>query len=496
MNQYSVDDPYKNVSDDVADCSSENNYDSDIYDSNAKFNITDTSHYDLSCFKSYDIRGKVPEQFNEELAYKIGLAYVQIFSPGQVVVGRDVRIESQSLANAVISGLRDAGSDVVDIGLCGTEEVYFHCFNGEAAGVGGGIMVTASHNPIGYNGLKMVSKGSKPIFAERGLNQIKQIIENNNFQGVAKHKGNMIADHNKSSYIEHLLNYINLLKLESLKIVVNPGNGPAGQIVRLLEKKLPFEFVFIHEEPDGTFPNGVPNPILKENQQSTSEAVIRHGANFGVAWDGDFDRCFFFDEYGAFIEGYYVVGLLSEVLLNNTRGESIIHDPRLIWNTMDIAESHAAISVQSKTGHSFMKDAMRSANAIYGGEMSAHHYFRDFAYCDSGMIPWLLVAELLSTEKKALSSIIDNRKKLYPCSGEINFRVNDSEVIINKILEYYSDQSPKIDKLDGISLEFDNWRFNLRRSNTEPLLRLNVETRGDESKLNKEIAHLKSLILT
>lgn len=451
---------------------------------------------DLSCFKSYDIRGKVPEQFSAELAYKIGRAYVQSFKPGIVIVGRDVRIESPEIAESIIAGITDAGADVIDIGICGTEEVYFHCFNREEQGVGGGIMVTASHNPKGHNGLKMVSRGSRPIFAERGLDQIKQIIQNNLIEEKASPEGSKQINEDKSDYIQHLLGYTDIAKLKPLKIIANPGNGPAGAIVRLLEQHLPFEFILINEEPDGTFPNGVPNPIIKENQHSTAQAVVKHGADFGIAWDGDFDRCFFFDEKGQFIEGYYIVGLLSEVLLNKSSKETIIHDPRLIWNTIDIAGSYGASCVQSKTGHSFMKDAMRRSNAIYGGEMSAHHYFRDFAYCDSGMIPWLLVAELLSIKESSLSSVIADRQELYPCSGEINFRVKDAKTVIEKILDHYSSEHISIDKTDGISMEFADWRFNVRMSNTEPLLRLNVETRGNKTKLTDETSTLRTLIET
>lgn len=466
----------------------------------SKYTNFDQLSYDLSCFKSYDIRGKVPQQFNADLAYMIGRAYTQLLNPGSVIVGQDVRIESPQIAGAVMDGIIDSGADVIDIGVCGTEEVYFHCFDREDRGVGGGIMITASHNPMGYNGLKMVGRGSTPIFSERGLDEIKHIIEYNKFKNdVVGSKGKIDVDRDKTSYISHLLGYVDLSKLKPLKIVVNPGNGPAGAIIKLLESSfkpggLPFEFVYIHEKPDGNFPNGIPNPIIKENQRSTSEAVVKHKADFGIAWDGDFDRCFFFDEYGKFIEGYYLVGLLADVLLASKKNETVIHDPRLIWNTIDIAKIHGAGHIQSKTGHSFMKDVMRSNNAIYGGEMSAHHYFRDFAYCDSGMIPWLLVAEMLSIKQQSLSSVIAERQKLHPCSGEINFRVKDAKAIIQKIVSYYEGHNPKLNKTDGVSLEFDNWRFNLRMSNTEPLLRLNIETRGDKDLLLAQTAKLKSLI--
>lgn len=250
----------------------------------------------------------------------------------------------------------------------------------------------------------------------------------------------------------------------------------------------------MHHEPDGNFPKGIPNPLLPENRCATADAVIANSADMGIAWDGDFDRCFLFDETGKFIEGYYIVGLLAEAFLSKHPGEKIIHDPRLTWNTINIVNDSGGIPIQSKTGHAFIKERMRQENAIYGGEMSAHHYFRDFAYCDSGMIPWLLVVELLSTTGKSLSSLVGDREVTFPCSGEINYRVADTTDAMRKVEMYYQADKPIIDRTDGISLEFADWRLNLCASNTEPLPRLNVESRGKPEIVAIRVREIEQLI--
>jgi phosphomannomutase len=390
----------------------------------------------------------------------------------------------------VAKGLNDGGADILDIGLCGTEEVYFHTFHRQ---VGGGIMVTASHNPKGYNGMKLVREGASPISGDSGLFAIRSRAEIENFPAVNV-AGKTHVDADKSHYIQHLLAYVDATALRPLKIAANPGNGGAGLVMRLLEPLLPFEIVYIHEEPDGNFPHGVPNPLLPENRESTAQAVREHGADLGIAWDGDFDRCFLFDEYGEFIEGYYIVGLLAEAFLKKHPGEKIIHDPRLTWNTIDIVNNAGGIPIQSKTGHAFIKERMRAENAIYGGEMSAHHYFRDFAYCDSGMIPWLLVAELISNTRKPLSALVGERMAAFPCSGEINYRVTDVATVLDRVLADFTKDATEVDRTDGISLEFKDWRMNLRASNTEPLLRLNVESRGDTALLKARMGLLEKLI--
>jgi phosphomannomutase/phosphoglucomutase len=445
---------------------------------------------ELRCFKAYDVRGRVPDELNEDIARRIGHATADVLGPGPVVLGRDVRLSSPALQAALAEGLMAAGRDVIDIGLCGTEEVYFQTFH---LGAAGGIMVTASHNPMDYNGLKLVREGSRPISGDSGLFTIRDAAARGEFTD-APVRGTLRTNEDKSAYIEHLLGYVDRPSLKPLKIVVNSGNGGAGMVIDQLAPHLPFEFIRIQHEPDGRFPNGIPNPLLPENREATAVAVREHGADFGIAWDGDFDRCFFFDAQGDFIEGYYLVGLLATALLARSPGGKIIHDPRLTWNTIEMVQQAGGIPVESKTGHAFIKERMRVEDAIYGGEMSAHHYFRDFAYCDSGMIPWLLVAQLVSSTGKSLASLVAERVDRFPCSGEINFKVKDAAESIARVLGHFSAMNPRLDHTDGVSAEFDDWRFNLRSSNTEPLLRLNVETRGDRALLALRTGEISALI--
>lgn len=445
----------------------------------------------VECFKAYDIRGRVPEQLNEDIAYRIGRALVAELNAENIVVGQDMRLESPRLAACLMRGITDAGANVLDIGLCGTEEVYFATSHLNASA---GVMITASHNPKGYNGMKLVREESRPISNDTGLLDIHKRVESGECGVIAQNKGKIVSSVDKTAYIQHLLSYINPAELKPLKIVADPGNGMAGPVVTALQEHLPIDWFIINGEPDGNFPNGVPNPLLPENRSATTQAVIEHNADMGLAWDGDFDRCFFFDEKGRFIEGYYLVGLLAEALLAENPGEKIIHDPRLTWNTIEQVQQAGGHPVQSKTGHAFIKERMRLENAIYGGEMSAHHYFRDFAYCDSGMIPWLLVAKLISQTGKSLSQLVDQRMTAYPCSGEINFTVKDAAQVIEKVESKYQDLSPIIDRTDGLSMEFSKWRINLRASNTEPLLRLNIETRGDQQLLNNLVEENSQII--
>ncbi len=436
----------------------------------------------LTCFKAYDIRGKLGTELNEEIAYKVGRAYGQIYQPKTVVIGCDVRLTSEDLKQATIRGLNDAGVDVLDLGMTGTEEVYFAAFHLD---VQGGIEITASHNPMDYNGMKLVRENARPISADTGLKDIQLLAESEQFIEVEK-KGSTQKYNILPEFIEHLLTYIDPSKIRPLKLVMNAGNGAAGHVVDAIEEKfkvlnIPVEFIKIHNHPDGTFPNGIPNPILVENRDSTRNAVLIHHADIGIAWDGDFDRCFLFDEKGQFIEGYYIVGLLAQAFLLKQAGEKIVHDPRLVWNTLDIIEQYQGIAVQSKSGHAFIKDVMREHNAAYGGEMSAHHYFRDFAYCDSGMIPWLLAILVVSETQQSLSSLVEGMIERFPCSGEINFKVEDTQKTIQKIFDHFADLNPAIDQTDGVSLDFGAWRLNVRASNTEPLLRLNIESRADKN---------------
>ncbi|MFW1691367.1 phosphomannomutase CpsG [Acinetobacter ursingii] len=437
----------------------------------------------LTCFKAYDIRGKLDTELNEDIAYKIGRAYGQIYQPKTIVIGCDIRLSSEGLKQATIRGLNDAGVNVLDLGMTGTEEVYFAAFHLD---VQGGIEVTASHNPMDYNGMKLVRENARPISADTGLKEIQALAESQQFNDV-EHKGTTSHYNILPEFVDHLMGYIDPAKIKPLKLVVNAGNGAAGHVIDTIEEKfkslnVPVEFIKIHHEADGTFPNGIPNPLLFENRDSTCDAVIEHHADMGIAWDGDFDRCFLFDEKGQFIEGYYIVGLLAQAFLIKQSGEKIVHDPRLVWNTLDIVEKYQGETVQSKSGHAFIKQVMREHNAVYGGEMSAHHYFRDFAYCDSGMIPWLLTIALLSETGQSLSTLVENMIAKFPCSGEINFKVADTQITIQKLFDHYAAQHPQIDRTDGVSLDFGIWRFNVRASNTEPLLRLNIESRGEQAR--------------
>ncbi len=444
----------------------------------------------ITCFKAYDLRGRIPTELNDDIAYRVGRAYAGFLSPKRVVVGRDIRLSSAGLTDALCRGLTDSGVDVYDIGICGTEGVYFATFDG---GYDGGIMVTASHNPPDYNGMKFVREQSRPISADNGLDEIRGLAERGEF-AEPERRGTRRAIDTLPAYVAHLLSYVDVPKLKPLKIVVNAGNGGAGLIVDRLEPHLPFKFIKIHHEPDGRFPNGIPNPMIEQNRPPTVAAIRAHQADLGLAWDGDFDRCFFFDEHGAFVEGYYIVGLLASVLLRGASGGKVVHDPRLTWNTIDIVERAGGEAVLSKAGHAFIKQRMREVDGVYGGEMSAHHYFRRFAYCDSGMIPWLLIAQILSESGQPLSKLVGERIGLYPVSGELNYRVPDAGEAIRACESRYGAQALKVDRTDGLSYEFADWRFNLRSSNTEPLIRLNVEARGSRQRLSEKTAELLDLL--
>ncbi|MGC6388419.1 phosphomannomutase CpsG [Ewingella sp. S1.OA.A_B6] len=452
----------------------------------------------LTCFKAYDIRGELGTELNEDIAYRIGRAYGEYLKPTKMVLGGDVRLTSEALKLALAKGLQDSGTDVVDIGVTGTEEIYFAtsylCLDG-------GIEVTASHNPMNYNGMKLVREDSKPISGDTGLRDIQRLAEANNFATIDEAKrGTYEKASVLDAYIDKLLSYINFDHFSRpLKLVFNSGNGAAGHVIDAIEQRfiqagLPVEFIKIHHQPDGTFPNGIPNPLLPECRQDTTDAVIEHKADMGIAFDGDFDRCFLFDNTGDFIEGYYIVGLLADAFLEKNPGSRIIHDPRLSWNTIDIVTQAGGVPVMSKTGHAFIKERMRLENAVYGGEMSAHHYFRDFYYCDSGMIPWLLVAELLLVKGQSLRSMINDRITAYPASGEINSIILQPKEAIGRVLSVYESDALQVDYTDGISLEFKEWRFNLRSSNTEPVVRLNVESRADVALMQDQTKKILSIL--
>jgi phosphomannomutase/phosphomannomutase/phosphoglucomutase len=445
-----------------------------------------------SPFKAYDIRGQVPRQLDEERAFLIGQAFARVVEPrGPVAIGYDMRLSSRSLAAALARGLNRAGVDTRDIGLCGTELVY-HAASLE--GMGGGIMITASHNPADYNGMKMVRDRAIPISADTGLKDMEAFLaadpEPVHVERPGRHERLAVFD----GYLERVRALVDGDRIKPLKLVVNAGNGCAGPAFDALVADLPLEVVRLHHEPDGHFPNGVPNPLLPENRDETARAVVDAGADLGIAWDGDFDRCFFFDHRGRFVEGYYLVGLFARQMLEKYPGGKIVLDPRLTWNTLEEVADAGGTALINKSGHAFIKERLRAEDAVYGGEMSAHHYFRDFAYCDSGMIPWLLLVERISLSGQSLAEMVDARIRAFPCSGEINFTVDDADAVLERVLDHFGDRDPDIDRTDGISLAFDDWRFNLRTSNTEPVIRLNVETRGDSQLLAECTALLRSLI--
>ena len=447
----------------------------------------------LSCFKAYDIRGKVPDDLNEDMAYKLGRAYADEIKPeGPVAIGRDIRLTSSSLAEAVTRGLNDGGVNTRDIGMCGTEMTYFAAGR---TGMGGAVMVTASHNPMDYNGMKLVKSGAVPISGDSGLNELEKKVRTDDLGPKAEVKGINKHEDLTDEYISKLISFVDVEKIKPMKVVVNAGNGCAGPFLDKLEQCLPVEFVKVNHEPDGNFPNGIPNPLLEENREATAKPVKDNNADLGIAWDGDFDRCFFFDENGDFADGYYMVGLFASHILRNYPGAKIIHDPRMTWNTIEMVKEAGGIPVQSKTGHAFVKERMRKEDAVYGGEMSAHHYFRDFTYCDSGMIPWLLLVEQMSVTGKKLSELIKERRAKYPSSGEINRRVENAQDVIDKIRKHYADQATNEEFVDGLSMEFGNqWRFNLRSSQTEPILRLNVEAAGDEKLMQSKTDEILGMI--
>ena len=440
----------------------------------------------ISSFKAYDIRGQLPHEINPEIAYRVGNATAEYLSAKKMILGRDIRASSKELSESMASGLMDAGVDVIDIGECGTENVYYA--TGELKSCGG-VMVTASHNPPDYNGFKIVSENAKPISSETGLLDIRKIAESDK-RLISELRGNLEQRDLNQSYVKKVLSFIDPDSLSKLKVVMNPGNGGAGVYAEYISKNMPIEIIKLNFDPDSSFPNGIPNPMIEENRASTSQAVIDNKADLGIAWDGDFDRCFFFDEKGNFIEGYYLVGLLAKSFLIKNRNERVIYDPRLTWNTIDVVERYGGDAIQCQSGHSFIKKSMRDNDAVYGGEMSAHHYFRDFYYCDSGMIPWLLILEMISEEKMPLSQMIQKYREKYPVSGEINLKVSNTKTIIDSIKEYYLDDALGVDETDGVGMEFEKWRFNLRASNTEPLIRLNVESNSNESLMNEKTREL------
>lgn len=446
-----------------------------------------------SPFKAYDVRGLIPDQMNVPFAYRFGQAVAHLLKAKTIVVGHDMRLDSAPFAEAISQGLMDSGVDVLPVGQCGTEEVYFHTDN---SGADGGLMVTASHNPQDYNGIKMVLKGAQAATKDNALGPLEELVMGDTqFAPVSyEQRGQKREVLDRSKYVQRLLNQVKGVELKPLKIVCHAGNGCAGAIIDALEPHLPFTFIKVDHEADGRLPNGIPNPLLPEKRAKAANAVKEHGADLGIAWDGDFDRCFFYDHTGEFVEGYYLVGLIAQTLLHKNPGAKIVYDPRMTWNTIDVVEAAGGVPIISKTGHAFFKQIMREENALYGGEMSAHHYFDDFSYCDTGMVPWLAIVSEISSSGKTLKQMVEERIAKFPCSGEINFKVADAPAILAKIEATYAPDALKVEHIDGVSVEFENWRFNVRSSNTEPLLRINVESRGDKDLVDAKVQELTDLI--
>ena len=451
----------------------------------------------LTCFKTYDIRGKIGENLDADIVYRIARAFAKVLQAKKVVIARDSRESSFGLSESLVEGLMHEGVDVLDIGLAGTEEMYFATSNYSCDG---GIIVTASHNPKNYNGLKMVKSRSRPLDIESEFLEIKKLAEAQDFGKKKSGARVSLESDSREAYVNKVISFIDIDKMPPLKMVINCGNGTAGPTFdaiarKLIEMQPSFQFIRVFHDVDSSFPNGVPNPLLEENRSSTAEKVVAVSADIGVAFDGDFDRCFLFDESGTFIPGEYIVGLLASTFLKKEPQSIIVHDTRVIWNTADLVKKNNGVPMQSKTGHAFMKQKMREVNAIYGGEISAHHYFRDFFYCDSGMIPWLMIVELMGIDKSKLSTLINERKKLYPSSGEINLKLNEPTNAILKVEKFFEGKYIEKDKTDGVSLSFKNWRMNIRKSNTEPLVRLNIESKSDPSLVEQKVELVKDIIL-
>lgn len=433
----------------------------------------------IPCFKAYDIRGHVDVDVTESLARRLGLAVGKVLKAQRIVVGRDARAASPRLLDALAEGMVAAGIEVLDLGLCGTEEVYFATAHFKACA---GVMVTASHNPIEYNGFKLVGRNAAPL-----PDMIFRAIEAATSRPWPKTVGYgwRRAVRCREAYVARILSAIDPSAFGPLHLLANAGNGAAGPsfdaiIDALVSAGAPITVTRLYHDPDPAFPNGIPNPLLPEHQLVTAEAVLASGADLGIAWDGDFDRCFLFDAAGQFVPGEYVVGLLAKTMLAKAAGACIVHDPRVMWNTQAMVQSAGGKAVLGKTGHALIKARMREVNAIYGGEMSGHHYFRDFMYCDSGMMPWVLILGLMSQTGLGLAEIVDEMRARYPSSGEISFRVKDTDAAMQAVLTAFGRGDAQVDWFDGLSVSTSGWRFNLRLSNTEPLLRLNVEALANE----------------
>jgi phosphomannomutase len=432
-------------------------------------------------FKAYDIRGIFPDEIDEEACYRIAQAYAKFLNPKKVVLGRDVRTSGPALFAAVAQGLLDHGVDVIDIGVVTTDTMYFAAANYP---VDGGITVSASHNPKEYNGLKMVRKGALPISGDTGINDIKKLVVEG-YSYLAPEKGTLRTMDVLEDYLAKCLSFIDVTALAPLKVVANGMNGPAVQNV--MRAKLPILLVTMNETLDGTFPKGQPDPMQEKNRAETMAMIGSVKPHLGAAWDADADRFFLFDETGRFIPGYYLTAFLGARFAARYPGAAVLHDARLTWAIEDSVRDVGGRTVSTKAGHSFIKERMRNEDAVFAGEMSGHFYFKDFFYCDNGLIPFLLMLEIASTAGKKVSELFDPYFEKYPISGEINLKLSPDRPVA-AILEAVEakHKDAKIEKIDGLSIEYPTWRANLRGSNTEPLLRLNLEAR-DRTTLEREL---------
>jgi phosphomannomutase len=438
-------------------------------------------------FKAYDVRGLYPEQINEEAVYKIAQAYLKVFQPdGSIVLGKDVRLSSPSLWQAAAKGITNAGYDVIDIGTVSTDMLYFTVAN---YGYGGGIIISASHNPAKYNGMKFVREKAIAVSADTGIMDIKkQALKKQEI--IEPTKGQVIKKDILNNYINHCLSFIDITKIKLMKIVADANFGMAGVVLKKMLEGLPIEIIELNFQPDGSFPKGRPDPKIEERRQEVEALVKKEKADFGVAWDADADRCFFFDEKGKHIDAYYITAILAKHYLTKQPQNKILCDVRLIWAIQDVVDKLGGQLIINKPGHAFIKDTMRKQDILFGGETAGHYYFKDNFYADNGMIPFLLVLERLCQSDDKFSQIADYYRKNYPNSGEINQQVKDKEAVLQKISKKYQDG--KVDHIDGVSVEYDDWRFNLRKSNTEPVIRLNVEAKTQKlvDQKTKEILQL------
>jgi phosphomannomutase len=431
---------------------------------------------DPKVFKAYDVRGVYPTELDEDGAYAIGHAYVEQFEPKKIAVGRDMRLSSPSMAASVIRGAADAGCDVLDLGLVGTEMVYFAV--GELE-LDGGVMVTASHNPKDYTGMKIVRRGALPVGGELGLLEIRDRAMSLGDTSRGQTPGQVQEYDIWPAFIDRVLSFIDLSEIKPLRVVIDAANGMAGVMLPPVLERLPIEAVRYYFEPDGTFPNHEPNPLLPENRQFIIERTKAEGADFGVAFDGDADRCFFVDDTGEFVPGDFVTALFAELVLEKNPGAKIIYDVRASWAVPERIERAGGVPLINRVGHAFIKQRMREEGAVFGGEVSGHYYFRDFSQADSGVVPFLLMLELVSRRGQKLSEILCPFRERYFITGELNTPVPDVALKLQELKERFGPQG-EVSHLDGISVTGKDWHFNVRPSNTEPLLRLNLEARSEE----------------